>query len=135
MKASFFTLALLLFRWLHHNSFHLSLNVLSMPGLSRNKNGTCEKCGKQTAKSKLWRPMKRCSTGTLHYSQYSNFSTTRQTHPFYFLSLLQKMTVEIWFHFSLTRLRCYFIINPSWKLEFVLFQVTNYKVPFKQFSP
>ena len=83
-------------------------------------------------KSLFWRHKRRCSSEILHFTQCPIFSTTSQTY----LSLLlqfSQMTVETCLDFSLTAVRCFRIINLSWKLETILLQVTSYKAPLKHF--
>ena len=79
----------------------------------------------------FWQLKRRCSTGTLHFTQCPNFSTTSQTYLSLFLYFSQ-MTVETWLHFSLTTVRWFWIFHHSWKLEFIALQVTCYKASFMQ---
>ena len=49
-----------------------------MPSLNRNEKVTCENCGVQVTKLNLARHKKRCSAGTLYFTQGPNFSTLSQ---------------------------------------------------------
>ena len=51
-----------------------------MTSLNRNEKATCENCGTQTTKPNLARHNKRCSVGTLYWTQCPNFSTQSQNH-------------------------------------------------------
>ena len=44
---------------------------------------TCEKCETQTSRSIFWQPTRRCSTGTVQFTQCPNFSTTSQACLFF----------------------------------------------------
>ena len=49
-----------------------------MSALDRNEKITCDKCGTQTTKKNIVWHKTRCSAGTLHCTQFPNFSTTSQ---------------------------------------------------------
>ena len=49
-----------------------------MLSLIRKEKITCEKCGTQTTKNNIVRLKKRCSVGTLFFTECSNFSTKSQ---------------------------------------------------------
>ena len=53
--------------------------ITEMSSVKRNEKITCENCGTQTRRSIFWQ-YTRCSTGTLHFTQCPNFSTTSQTY-------------------------------------------------------
>ena len=52
--------------------------IIEMPSLIRNEKITFEKCGTQTTRNNIVRHRKRCSVGSLHCTQCSNFSTKSQ---------------------------------------------------------
>ena len=52
--------------------------IIGMPSLIRKEKITCEICGTQTTKNNIVRHKKRCSVGTLYYTQCPNFSTKSQ---------------------------------------------------------
>ena len=66
-----------------------SLILLLLKCLSSNatKKFTRENCETQTKRNIFWRQM-RCSTGTLHFTQCPNFSTTSRLASVYFFSFL-----------------------------------------------
>ena len=57
----------------------LILPLLKCLRSNATKKITCANCGTQTRRSIFWR-YTRCSTGTLHFTQCPNFSTTSQTY-------------------------------------------------------
>ena len=82
----------------------------------------------------FWKHRRRCSTGTLHFTQCPNFPTTSQTY----LSLLlyiSQTTVEIWLHLSLATVKWFWTIDHAWRLEIIALLVTSYKASFMQFEP
>ena len=107
--------------------------ITEMSPVKRNEKITLENCGTKTRRKIFWRYM-RCSTGTLHFTQSPNLSTTSQTLLALILQFSQ-LAVETWLHPSLTIFRGFWTIVHSWKLENISLQVTSYNAPFMQFSP
>ena len=107
--------------------------ITQMSSVKRNEKITCGNCGTQTRRSVFWQ-CTRCSTGTLHFTQCPNFTTTSQTY-LAFLRWFSQLTVETWRHFSLTTFSWFWTINRSRRLEITLLQVTSYRAPFRQSSP
>ena len=52
--------------------------IIKMPSLIRKEKVTCENCGAQTTRNNILRHKKRCSAGTLYWTQCPNFSTKSQ---------------------------------------------------------
>ena len=105
-----------------------------MLGLNRNEKESCENFRIQKRRNKFGRDTNKFSTGTLHYTQCPNFSTISRTH-FSLLLLFPQRTIKIRLHFSLTRVKDYWILNRSLKLQFVFLQLTKYKISLNHFLP
>ena len=59
-------------------TFQIILSISKLPWLNRREKATCAKCGTQTTKNNIVRHQKRCSVGTLYYTQCPNFSLLSQ---------------------------------------------------------
>ena len=63
--------------------------ISEMRGPNRNEKFICDNCGTQINRGNLGLPKEKYSTGTFHYTQCPNFSTTSQTHSSLFLQYSQ----------------------------------------------
>ena len=101
-----------------------------MSGHNLNENLFSDKIGTQSRRRNFGRYKKRCSSATLYYNQCPNFSKFSQTHLSFFLQFSQ-MTKKNWLHLSLTTVRCFWTIIPSWKLLVIysVISVASFKGP------
>ena len=103
-----------------------------MSFLKKREESFYKSCGTQMEEAFFWRHTKRCSTGTLQFTQCSSSSTTSRFTSLFSLILSK----DRWkcLHFSLTTVRLSWTITPSLKLEIIFLRVTSYKAHFMQFS-
>ena len=83
-----------------------STTLVQKSSLQRNEKNTRENCRTQTRRSLFWLHTWRCSTGTLLFTQFPNSSTAYLTNLFWLLQF-SRTRVEIWRHFSLTKVGCF----------------------------